>query len=563
MVSTSTRAEPPVVQPSPTPNRPPSVSTNTSTMRFVLQRVRGFHSLPPISRSISRGVTLVIFMVAASVWRGAGALAMVAIEAGKRATGNPQAAPRRQSRRMAFLGITVMPEYIQTEGVEPLLDNLARAGVTAVATSPYVMAPADEATGVREPPGDAEAGKVRLLDRPLWGRRALFVRTAPSFVPDRSLYRGLRYQPSAPDGLGTAEGGIVADFIAAAKARGLEVHLQVQAAIPPGYRVQFGGPLDDDLACLPDGSPLGARVDKNGSLASPHIQAYGCALIRDLVRAYPAIDALRVDWPEYPPYSFASLFTDFSGHAEAAAGELGFDFAAMRADVLALFRELGGKLEDGDLEAALAPDAGYWLLRRLARRPAILAWLRFKAALSLRLLAAYHAVLNDAGGGRIAFVPHAFPPPWSLLSGFDYAAASAHCDGIGVKLYTMHWPMMLRGYGEALLAKNPRLSEALLARCLARLCDVRDDGPAQIGDFAYPEPDEAHPVGAGAQARKITRARAEARVPVYAFAHGYGPTEDVAARMAVAWRASDRRMWVNRYGYLRDAKLDALGALPR
>ncbi len=467
---------------------------------------------------------------------------------------------------MAELGITVMPEYIQTEGIDALLDNLmSRAGVTAVATSPYVMAPADEASGVREPPGDADAGKVRLLDRPLWGRRELFVRAAPSFAPDRSLYRGLRYQPAEPDELSVAEGGIIERFIETAKARGLEVHLQVQAAIPPGYRVQFGGPLEEDLACLPDGEPLGVRVDKNGSLASPHILAYGCALIRDLMRAYPAIDALRVDWPEYPPYSFASLFTDFSAHAEAAASELGFDFAAMRADVLVLYACLNGGLADGDLEAWLAPDGGrYELLRHLAKRPGVLQWLRFKAALSLRLLASYRQTLNEAGGGRVRFIPHAFPPPWSLVSGFDYAGASAHCDGIGVKLYTMHWPMMLRGYGEALLTANPGLSEALLARCLARWCDVRDDdGPLRIGDYTYPEPDEAHAVGAAAQVRKIAQARAEASVPVYAFAHGYGPLDDVTARVKVAWRASSGRMWVNRYGYLSDIKLDALGALPR
>jgi hypothetical protein len=128
----------------------------------------------------------------------------------------------------------------------------------------------------------------------------------------------------------------------------------------------------------------------------------------------------------------------------------------------------------------------------------------------------------------------------------------------------MHWPMMLRGYGEALLAENPGLSEALLARCLARWWDVRDDdGPARIGDYAYPEPDAAHPVGAEAQARKIAQAQAEASVPVFAFAHGYGPPDDVAARMAIAWQASSGRMWVNRYGYLSDDKLDALGALPR
>ena len=50
------------------------------------------------------------------------------------------------------LGITVLPEWAQVEGVGPLLDNLqGRAGATAIATSPYVLAPADEATGVREP----------------------------------------------------------------------------------------------------------------------------------------------------------------------------------------------------------------------------------------------------------------------------------------------------------------------------------------------------------------------------------------------------------------------------
>jgi predicted dienelactone hydrolase len=124
--------------------------------------------------------------------------------------------------------------------------------------------------------------------------------------------------------------------------------------------------------------------------------------------------------------------------------------------------------------------------------------------------------------------------------------------------------MMLRGYGDAIMATNPGLSEALLARCLTRWWDVRDDeGPERIAAFRYPEPDEAHPVGSGAQTRKIRQAQAEASVPVYAFSHGYGPDEDVAARMAVAWEASGRRMWVNRYGYLSDAKLDALGRLPR
>ena len=224
------------------------------------------------------------------------------------------------------VGVTVLPEFFQVEGIEQVLDNLARrANVTAIATSPYVMRPAADGDGSREPPIDAGAGSVRILDRPLWGRRDLWVRTAPSFVPDLALYGGLRYQPAEPDELTHREGARVGEAIRAAKSRGLTIHLQIQAAIPPGYRVQFGGPVEEDRPRLPDGSSPTLRVDNNGSLASPHILAYVRALIRDLAQAYPDIDALRLDWPEYPPYSLDALFFDFSPHARAAMAKLGHD----------------------------------------------------------------------------------------------------------------------------------------------------------------------------------------------------------------------------------------------
>jgi len=102
--------------------------------------------------------------------------------------------------RAGLTGVTVIPEFFQVEGVEAVLDNFQRrARVDAIATSPYVMMPMPDGQGGREPPIDAGAGSVRLLDRPLWGRRELFVRTAPSFAADSSLYRGLRYQPAAAD----------------------------------------------------------------------------------------------------------------------------------------------------------------------------------------------------------------------------------------------------------------------------------------------------------------------------------------------------------------------------
>ena len=104
-----------------------------------------------------------------------------------------------------FLGVTVLPEYIQSEGVGGVLDNLVmKVGANAVATSPYLMEEADQETGAREPPADAGAGAVRLLDRPLFGKREVWVRTAPSFVPGpRSLPRTAlsarrAHRPNAP-----------------------------------------------------------------------------------------------------------------------------------------------------------------------------------------------------------------------------------------------------------------------------------------------------------------------------------------------------------------------------
>jgi hypothetical protein len=465
------------------------------------------------------------------------------------------------------VGVTVMPEFFQVEGVGRVLDNLQRrAGVTAIATSPYVMAPAPDGGGAREPPIDAGAGSVRLLDRPLWGKRELSVRTAPSWTPDAALYRGLRYRPPTPDELTAREGHVVADAIGEAKRRGLTVLLQVQAAIPPGTRVQFGGPVEEDRPRLPDGSTPAVRVDNNASLASPHVHDYARALVADLARAYPAADGLRIDWPEYPPYSLDSAFFDFGPHAGAAAARLGFDFAAMREAAGALRAKLLGGLTPADLGAWTERDGGrFRLLQALVDRPALGQWLAFKAELGRSVLLTFSEALRAAAPGKL-LVPGAFPPPWTAVSGFSFARAAPLADAIMVKLFTMHWAMMVRAWGDALAAANPAIAgHPALPRALAALFDVVDDsGPDRLADWRYPEPDEPHPVGRHAQTRKLRAAQAEAgSTPVIALAHGYGPVGDFARRAATAWEAARGGIWVNRYGYLADAKLDALGAVVR
>lgn len=461
-----------------------------------------------------------------------------------------------------LLGITVLPEYIQSEGVDGVLDNMTRLGVNAVATSPYLMEEADRETGNREPPADAGAGAVRLLDRPLFGKREVWVRTAPSFEPKRSLYEGLRYQPSEPTALTRSQGHILDEFIAGARSRGIKIYFQVQAAIPPGYRVQFGGPVDEDRALLPDGRIPPKRLAKNGSLAAPEILEYEHALLRDLVARYPDLDGLRIDWPEYPPYFLDSVFLDFSDHARRAAERLGFDFERMRDDVGDLYRKLHGGLRDRDLRPYVEDqDQGrYFLVRLMSDHPGVGDWLRFKARLVEEMLAGFRRAINEAGGEKMEMLPNAFPPPWTGVSGMDFRRAARFSSAISCKLYTMHWPMMLRFYGDQLMEANPGLDSRLLTKFLVRMLDLADgDGLPELEDYAYPGPDTPHTVGEEAQKRKIRQAQADAGdTPIYVLAHGYGPLADFRKRLEIAKEAGEHGYWVNRYAYLHDEKLEAI-----
>ena len=462
------------------------------------------------------------------------------------------------------VGITILPEYIQTEGIDNILESLERAGATAVSTSPYVMEPATPQTGHREPPGDAKKGVVRLLDRPLWGHDALYVRTEPSWEHDLSLYTGLSYQPDSVGDLTRREGYLVGEFIRAAQNAGFKVYFQIMAAIPPAYRVQFSSLSDDDLPRLPDGSLPSVRIDQNGSLASPDLIAYQNSFIQDLCNAYPEIDGFRVDWPEYPPYTLDGLFLDFSNHAARAATRLGLDFKRMRRDVKALRDSLLGNLTDAMLTDALENDSGrHRFLQKISQRPGIADWLFLKSILSTELLEGFRTTISAATGQHTELIAQAFPPPFSVLSGLSPSRLSGVVDSIQPKFYTMHWPVILKFYGEAIMEANPGLSEPLLVKLLVRLMDIADDdGLALLRDYHYPEPDEDHPVGVGAIARKIRQVRSEAvDIPVTALAHGYGPLADVGSRLKAAWNASEGRVWMNRYCYLSDEKLDQIRAI--
>jgi hypothetical protein len=59
-----------------------------------------------------------------------------------------------------------------------------------------------------------------LFDRPLFGKRALWVKSAVSYSPDASKYLGSPYGPREPVELTHSDGHVIGEFIAAAVGRG-------------------------------------------------------------------------------------------------------------------------------------------------------------------------------------------------------------------------------------------------------------------------------------------------------------------------------------------------------
>ena len=134
----------------------------------------------------------------------------------------------------------------------------------------------------------------------------------------------------------------------------------------------------------------------------------------------------------------------------------------------------------------------------------------------------------------------------------------------------MHWTVIVEFWGRVLLDRNPGLDEEQLVKALARLFDLgaRADGRESLAAYHYPEPDEPHPVSAAAQSRKIELALAQAQVgggdmAITPIVHGYGPHDDFLRRFRVVADSRANGVWINRYGYLSDEKLDGGGEIWR
>jgi len=458
-----------------------------------------------------------------------------------------------------FLGISVTPAAVQNEGLQAVMDRIQATGANAISTGAGLSQPAERGQGHREPPLDID-GYERLLDRPLWGQRELYLQGYRTYAHDEALFADTPYRPGGQLAPVELDRDLPHKILAEAHSRGMAAHLQLGPTGVPGLR-------PEDQVHYPDGSVPGAqRVARQGCLNNPAVRPYILAIVLDAAQQFPEADGLFLDWVEYTVYDLRDHFGCTCPHCARSAQAWGYDWERISRDVRALWDRLH-RLDAQDLEyiqrIVRTPSA---LLELLQTYPGWLDFLRFKGETVTRLYADIRQSMNDAGASRMELGANGWPPPFNRSSGMDYRALAGICQSVRPKLYTFHWSVMPRWYGQLLREWNPSLPESQLLDTLVAALDLPDDvSPRTFARYHIPAPEEAHPALPESWRSKLDEVvdQVGGRTRCYAYAHSYRPAEQWKRMVAVVRDSRVDGMWVTRYGYMTDAKLQILADMWR
>jgi hypothetical protein len=135
-----------------------------------------------------------------------------------------------------------------------------------------------------------------------------------------------------------------------------------------------------------------------------------------------------------PASGLMPFLTDFSIHSERRAADLGFDFALMKRDAVALLALLRSGTSMRRMPRIESPSA---LLEWLTARPGIFEWLRFRRACATAHFRAIGDILHSAGKRMGVYI---FTPSLAPLVGQSYSDLAPFVDVFA--------PMLYRNYPE-------------------------------------------------------------------------------------------------------------------
>ena len=93
-----------------------------------------------------------------------------------------------------FLGIVIAPGDVQSDGLQQVMDRLQGAGAQAICTGLGMVEAVGPGEGHRAPPLDID-GYERVLDRPLFGKKELWLKGYRTHAYDESLFADTPYRP--------------------------------------------------------------------------------------------------------------------------------------------------------------------------------------------------------------------------------------------------------------------------------------------------------------------------------------------------------------------------------
>ncbi len=228
---------------------------------------------------------------------------------------------------------------------------------------------------------------------------------------------------------------------------------------------------------------------------NPENHAWYEAYYTHLATAY-GVQGIDITHARYPKTSLpGGLFLCGCPHCTAAAGELGYDMGAMRADItdaLARFKRLTPQQLTTIADNALGPTD---LLHFTGLRPGLLDWFRFRADLIARNVKRFHTLVHEVAGPDFIFGADTYPASLSLFAGHDQtrwgefsdfaSPLLSHVDAFPMKTFVA-WANQLQQW-------FPQISEALALRLAYRFGGYADLAmPESVAEFALGEPDSEY-----------------------------------------------------------------------
>lgn len=483
------------------------------------------------------------------------------VEQGEDFLGTQRATPSTERVR----GVVLTPAEIQFEGMDCVLDRINRTGANAVAISPGVFLPGSSETGVREPPVDVD-GEVRELDRPLWGSRVAYVRRFSPYAPDPQIWQNVPFKAPtlAPEGYRV---DVARQLIDAARQRELAAYLILSPTVLPGLpggHSMSGGIAGGDMDERPlpiSGTRSKRIIAGQGCPNNEQVRALVVARVREAVKHYGDAAGFFFDWLEYTCYFLEDAFTCVCPSCRAAAVRAGIEWEPLTQAVRDLWNRLH-VLTNDDLRLIVETGTLSVLLSE-AQAERVAGFWQFKARSVASLLQLIAETVRASGSPQLSIGANGFPPPWSKITGAKFGAAAPYVNCVRPKFFTFHWAMMVRWYGEAVRAWNPDLDERLIVAALLALFGMHpphEEHRQRLSDYGMPKPTEPHPLTAADIRRKLEQVNAQVAgtARVEAYVHSYQPVKTFNELMVAMEDTEIDGVWVQRYGYLSDEKLEVL-----